>query len=80
MIGVSYFKRDGNYEGYCNNPFTGKKDRIGYYNTELEAHMAWRRAKSVMAERLASEQCNDEVKNGLIRYKLAIDNNEVQAY
>lgn len=80
MIGASFFKRDGTYEGYCNNPFTGKKVRLGYYKTELQAHLAWRKLKSSIAFDLAKIQNNNDVRDSLLRYKKALDTNIIQRY
>ena len=60
MIGVHWHKRDGKFQANCSNPFTGKKEFLGYFTNELEAHIAWKSRKHQLAYQLAdSEYCND---------------------
>lgn len=58
MIGVKFNpdKRVRPYQARCNNPHTGKREHLGYYNTELEAHKAWQTKKHEYACKLAEEQ------------------------
>ena len=60
MIGVHWHKRDEKFQSNCNNPFTGKREHLGYFTNELEAHLAWKKRKHELACMLAeSEYCND---------------------
>lgn len=57
MIGVCYqpYKNKKNpYYTQCHNPFGGSR-HVGYYPTELEAHLAWRARKYELALQLADE-------------------------
>tara|TARA_R110000850_G_scaffold257954_1_gene384376 strand:+ start:163 stop:555 length:393 start_codon:yes stop_codon:yes gene_type:complete len=59
-IGV-YHTMKGSYTSQCNNPLTNKYERLGYFNTELEAHLVWKRRKHDLACELAnSEYVTDE--------------------
>ena len=61
MIGVFWHKRDCKFVAKCCNPFTGKRDHLGYHTTELAAHLAWKTRKHELACQLAdSEYVTDE--------------------
>ena len=53
MIGVYWHNRDSKFVSQCRNPFTGKKEYLGIFNTELEAHLAWKKRKHELACQLA---------------------------
>ena len=60
MIGVDLFKRDNKFRVRCSNPFTRKREWLGYFTNELDAHLAWKTKKHEFACQLAdSEYCND---------------------
>ncbi len=60
MIGVCWNKRDGNFQSQCSNPFTHKREYLGHFTDELEAHLAWKSRKHELACLLAdSEYCTD---------------------
>ena len=72
MIGVSLDKTTGKFQSRCGNPFTGKREHLGYFINELEAHLAWKSRKHEIAVMLAnSEYCTDErLREALLnRYK-----------
>ncbi len=46
-IGVTYFKRDGNFRAQCS--LNGKKKHLGYFSTPEAAHLAWRKYKLQLA-------------------------------
>ena len=61
MIGANWHKRDLTFQSNCRNPFTGKLEHLGYFDNELEAHLAWKSKKHEFACQLAdSEYCDDE--------------------
>ena len=49
MIGVSWKQDRNKFQSQCRNPFTGKKEFLGYFRDELEAHLAWKAKKHEMA-------------------------------
>ena len=61
MIGAVSFKRDKKFKSECGNPFTGKREHLGVFDTELEAHLAWKARKHELACQLAdSGYCRDD--------------------
>lgn len=56
MIGVSFHRRDGKLMSQCCNPFTGKKEYLGYFGNELDAHLAWKKRKHELACQLAESE------------------------
>lgn len=77
LIGAYWHKGVGKFRAHCCNPFTGKQEHLGYFTDEIEAHLAWRKRKSELAHKLAMIQDNPEVRDALLRWKLALDNNEI---
>jgi 3-methyladenine DNA glycosylase AlkC len=60
MLGVSLSGRKNKpYQVRCNNPFLKKEEHLGRYETEIQAHLVWKRKKHEHARRLASI-CSDE--------------------
>ena len=43
-VGVYLHKPTGKYKACCNNPFTGKREHLGYFSTPEEAHEADRKS------------------------------------
>ena len=66
MIGVNWHKRDGKFRASCRNPFTKKKEHLGLFVNELEAHQAWLNRKLELAHLLAAEQTDKRVAKALI--------------
>ena len=61
LLGVHLNKRGNRFLSQCNNPFTGKREHVGSFMTELEAHIAWKKRKHELACMLSeSEYCNDD--------------------
>ena len=51
-IGVSLHKPTGKYHSQCSSPITGKRHRLGRFNTPEEAHNAWLNYKLALADQL----------------------------
>lgn len=69
-IGVSWFDRDSKYRVNISNPFTKKREHIGYFHCPQEAHQAWLKRKLELAHLLAAEQTDQRVAKALIsRYE-----------
>ena len=64
-IGVSC--RKGRFISQCNNPFTDSKhsDHLGSFDTEEEAHLAWKAKKHEHACKLADLQDDERVADAL---------------
>lgn len=77
MIGVGWNKQCEKFQSRCSNPLTNKQESLGYFTDELSAHAAWRKRKSELAYQLAMTQANTEVRDALLRWKDALDNNEI---
>lgn len=66
LIGVVLHKPAGKFRAHCRNPLTGKKEYLGYFDCELEAHGAWRKRKLELAHELAAIQTDPRVAKALI--------------
>lgn len=77
MIGVCWDKQREKFQSNCRNPLTKKVEFLGRFTDELSAHMSWRKRKSELAYELAMMQVNPEVRDALLRWKDALDNNEI---
>ena len=64
-IGVDLHKRRGKYRASCKDPFTGKKEHLGYFSTPEEAHEAWRKRKHDLAQRVAATESDMRVVEAL---------------
>ena len=64
-IGVSLCKRTGKYQALCQNPFTGKKEHLGYFLTPEEAHEVWRERKHELAQLVAARESDSRVVEAL---------------
>jgi len=70
LIGASWRKDRGKFQAHCSNPFTGKKDYLGYFTNEEQAHQAWLAKKLEHTYALAAIQTDDRVAEALInRYE-----------
>ena len=58
------------------NENKGKQERLGYYNTELEAYKAYKKAKEVFVKEQANNwksQIDDRAYKALMNYEVNID-------
>ena len=61
LIGCYWNKSKRKFKSQCRNIFTKKSAHLGYFNTEIEAHLAWKKRKHELACELAdSEYVTDE--------------------
>ena len=56
MIGVYWDKNAGKFKSQCCNPFTKKKEYLGYFTDEREGHLAWKNKKHEFACMLAESE------------------------
>ena len=76
LIGVSWHKPLEKFLANCRNPFTKKKEHLGYFTCEQEAHEAWLTRKLELAHELSYEQPDERVAEALInRYSNYKPNN-----
>lgn len=69
-IGVYWCKKASKYAAQCRNPFTRKREGLGYYDDIVTAHYAWLARKLELAKLLAAEQKDTRVAAALIaRYE-----------
>lgn len=60
-LGVAFHKKVKRFNAQCNNPFTCKREHIGYFTDPDQAHLAWKERKHLLACQLAeSEHVTDE--------------------
>ena len=64
-IGCSFSKAAGKFTSACGNPFLGKREHLGVFNTEDEAHQAWKKRKHELACQLADMQDDPRIANAL---------------
>lgn len=68
-LGVSFHKGTGRFVVRCSNPFTGKRENLGYFDNPDEAHLVWKRRKHGLACIYADQQTDPRVADALrIRY------------
>ena len=69
MLGVCWDYVNGKFRTQCRNPFTGKREHLGYFASEIEAHLAWKRRKHELSLQLAELQSDPRSTQALkIRY------------
>lgn len=66
LIGVYRNKGTDKFRSKCCNPFTNKREHLGYFSCEQEAHNAWLNRKLELAHLLAAEQIDSRVAKALI--------------
>ena len=66
LIGADWYKPAGKFRSRCRNPFTKKKEHLGLFTTEQEAHEAWRKRKLELAHELAAIQTDERISKALI--------------
>jgi hypothetical protein len=60
-LGVTSNKKVRKFIAQCWNPFTTKREHLGYFDCPNQAHLAWKRRKHELACQLAdSEHVTDE--------------------
>ena len=79
LIGLHWNKEKSRFQARCRNPFTKKREHLGYFTCEQQAHEAWLKRKLELAHELAEIQTDPRVAKALVdRYsKLQISENEL---
>lgn len=65
LIGVCFSKNKSKYVAQCRNFFTKKGEYLGVYDTELEAHLAWKKRKHELACELAKLETDPRIIHAL---------------
>lgn len=60
-VGASFNKAIGKFHASCRNPFTGKREHLGFYDSQDEAHKAWRERKHEIACMYADMQTDQRL-------------------
>lgn len=66
LIGVCWRKEKERFIAQCSNPFTKKREHLGLFSCELEAHEAWLKRKLELAHELAAIQTDPRVAKALV--------------
>ena len=66
LIGVDWHKQKNKFRASCSNPFTKKREHLGYFDTEQEAHETWLKRKFELAHELAAIQTDPRIAKALI--------------
>lgn len=66
LIGVSWHSRDHKFTARCQNPFSGKRESLGYFDSEQDAHQAWLAKKLEHATKLSLLQEDERVAAALV--------------
>ena len=70
LIGADWHKQAGKFRARCRNPFTKKREYLGYFTCEQQAHQAWLKRKLELAKELAATQTDQRVAKALVdRYQ-----------
>lgn len=80
LIGVHYYKSRGKFTAHCANPMAKSEYHLGYFKSEIDAHLAWRRKKSEVARNLASIQKFKYVADLLIKWSRDLDRGIIHPY
>lgn len=65
-IGVGLSKNGNKFVARCRNPFSGKLENLGVYDSEGGANKAWMERKYQHAKEIASKQADKRVANALL--------------
>lgn len=64
-VGVCWSKKNGRFDARCRNPFTGRREHLGYFNCPDMAHEAWRNRKHELALQYAEIQDDPRIADAL---------------
>ncbi len=66
LLGACWHKGNNKFISRCCNPFTKKREHLGYFDSEQEAHQEWLKRKLELAKELAAIQTDPRVAEALI--------------
>lgn len=61
LCGVHFDKQSGKFKSQCSNPFTKKRECLGFFENEKDAHIAWLKRKHKIACMYADLQSDTRV-------------------
>lgn len=64
-LGVGWHIRVEKFQARCSNPFSKKREHLGYFSCQHEAHIAWKKRKRELACKLADLQSDKRVAEAL---------------
>jgi len=64
-IGARWNKRDKAFQAEIRNPFTNRKEGLGYYDNPQDAHLAWKKRKHELALIYAEQQTDPRIAEAL---------------
>lgn len=68
-LGVTLERKSGKFVAQCCNPFLRKRQKIGRFTSDVDAHLAWKKRKHELACQLAELQSDERVAQALrLRY------------
>jgi hypothetical protein len=65
-IGVHFCNTSNKFKAQCQNPFSKKREQLGYFDCPKKAHEAWRKRKHELSCLLAKEQTDPRVAHSLM--------------
>ncbi len=65
LTGVCLNKPAGKFSAQCSNPFSKKREHLGLFTCQEQAHLAWKRRKHELACQLADLQTDERVAKAL---------------
>lgn len=68
LMGACFHKQAGKYQAECRNPFKGKAEYIGLFDSESAAHEAWKDRKLSLAIELARGLSSKVISDALISF------------
>lgn len=74
LVGVDWHKQTEKFRAHCSNPFTRKKEYLGLFTCEQQAHEAWLKRKLELAHELAEIQTDPRVAKALVERYLNYKN------
>lgn len=66
LTGVNWHKQTEKFRAMCSNPFNSRREYLGLFTCEQEAHNAWLKRKLELAHELAAIQTDERVAKALI--------------
>lgn len=66
LTGSFYMIKTNKFRANCRNPFNGKREHLGFFDSEIEAHEAWRDRKRFHAIEFSKLQRDDRVSEALM--------------